>query len=107
MNALGEMRPPVLQLWRQNNSGITFLITLSKYLIKFESQTKIHVLVKLGKHFPLSQLAMTNITTNRVKLNITKSLFLVLIDDSTKQIGSFIESNYVFLLISPPRKKLL
>lgn len=86
-NALGEMRPPVLQLWRQNNSGITFFITLSKHLIKFESQTKIRVLVKLGKHFPLSQLAMTNITTNRVKLNITKSLFLVVIDDSTKQRG--------------------
>ena len=85
MNALGEMRPPVLQLWRQNNSGITFFITSSKYLIKFESQTKIRVLVKLGKHFPLSQLAMTNITINRVKLNIAKSLFLVLIDDSTKQ----------------------
>ena len=41
--------------------------------------------MKLGKHFRLSQLARTNIATNRVKLNITKSLFLVLIDDSTKQ----------------------
>lgn len=25
VNALGEMRPPVLQLWRQNNSEITFI----------------------------------------------------------------------------------
>jgi len=72
VNALGEMRPPVLQLWRQNNSGITFFITLPRSLIKFESQTKIRVLVKLGKHFTLSQFAMTNITTNRGKLNITK-----------------------------------
>ena len=54
-------------------------------LIKFESQTKNRVLVKLGKHFSLSQLAITNITTNRVKPNIIKSLFLVLIDDSAKQ----------------------
>lgn len=54
-------------------------------LIKFESQTKNRVVVKLGKQFLYPSLPLQIFRLNRIKLNIIKSLFLVLIDDNAKQ----------------------
>lgn len=62
-----------------------FFITLSICLIKFESQTKNRVVVKLGKQFLYPSLPLQIFRLNRIKLNIIKSLFHVLIDDNAKQ----------------------